>query len=261
MISKLHRLNRLILYQGLKLQLQNMHFPKREPIFLSLKQLLFLFPRWFGPMVFMKNFGSRVADLMASMKAMCSLRVQWTISPLRIGRCWSLHPEQKSLRPWVQKTVVNPRVCLNLYEPTVDHTSTIQKNVFSINGKWYNLLFEIGFHVVKWLPAPKQLTTTLWLFNIHFGKKHFWFFDGRIIYKCGIVFGYVLKWTSVIYCPTTEVLKPGAKTRWGFSQEICCERPPEIQWKAATWNRGIAESPSKSWGYHGWYTGNIILPL
>lgn len=56
-----------------------------------------------------------------------------------------------------------------------------------------------------------------------------------------------------MYCPTTEVLKPGAKTRWGFSQEICCERPPEIQWKAAPWNRGIAESPSKSWGYHGIY--------
>ena len=61
--------------------------------------------------------------------------------------------------------------------------------------------------------------------------------------------------TSVMYCPTTEVLKPGAKTRWGFSQEICCERPPEIQWKAAPWNRGIAESPSKSWGYHGIYWG------
>jgi hypothetical protein len=88
----------------------------------------------------------------------------------------------------VQKTVVNPRVYLNLYEPTVDHTSTIQKNVLSINGKWYNLLFEIGFHVVKWLPAPKQLTTTLRLFNINFGKKN----DGQIIYKCGIVFGYVL---------------------------------------------------------------------
>lgn len=71
--------------RGWKLQLQNMHFPKREPIFLSLKQLLFLFPRWFGPMVFMKNFGSRVADLMALMKAMCSLRVSWTISPLRIS--------------------------------------------------------------------------------------------------------------------------------------------------------------------------------
>ena len=99
-------------------------------------------------------------------------------------------------------------------------------------------------------------------------KKHFWFFDGRIIYKCGIVFGYVLKWTSVIYCPTTEVLKPGAKTRWGFSQEICCERPtgdPVESGHLESWNRGVTIkimgiSWMIYWEYHSPTLGSKDVP-
>jgi len=48
-------------------------------------------------------------------------------------------------------------------------------------------------------------------------------------------------------CNASSVLKPGAKTRWGFSQEICCERPPEIQWKADEWPPAVC---SKECGLH-----------
>lgn len=43
-------------------------------------------------------------------------------------------------------------------------------------------------------------------------------------------------------CNGSTVLKPGAKIRPGFSQEICCHLPPKAQWKADDWPKAVCST-------------------